>query len=213
MAAVGYRSRLFQTLMVFLRLAFAFVVAYACCDVFGAVLAKMVVTWGMAFWSFVAFALLFWAIFLVLTHASLVYLEADDVNVPSIIDRFGGVAAGAASGALIVGIVLVAWSMAVSFSPVRFVTEESDLKIDMGQVVVEEFGRLNERIPGSRPFDTAQAVEAYRSADTKAIKKAKSAAPEKKEKPKEKTGKGTAADIEDDASSTTLRKQLLKHQE
>ncbi|NOZ23378.1 MAG: hypothetical protein GXP25_20070 [Planctomycetes bacterium] len=211
LAAVGYRIRLFPAIMIFLRLAFTFIVAYACRDVFGAALAKIAPTWGPEFWSFIAFALLFGALFLVLTHATLVYVEADDVSVVPIIDRIGGGAAGAASGALIVGVLLVAWSMAVTFSPVRFVTNESDLKVDMGQVVLDEYGRLAGRIPGSRSFDTAQAVDAYRDADVLAVKKATSS-PEKKGGP-EKKGKGTAADIEDDSSNTNLKKQLLKDRE
>ncbi|MEW6355973.1 MAG: hypothetical protein AB1696_06600 [Planctomycetota bacterium] len=214
MGAVGYKNRLFQTLMIFLRLAFAFIVAYACRGAFGDVLAKIVPTWGIAFWSFAAFVLLFAAFFLLLTYATLVYVEGDAITVPSIIDRIGGVVAGAASGAMIVGILLVAWSLAVSFSPLRFVTEESDLKIDMGRVVLHEFGRLNDRIPGNQPFSTTQAIDIYRNADTLAVQKAKAATPppEKKEEPPKK-GKGTAAEIEDDASNTTLKKQLLKDQE
>lgn len=215
MGSVGYKNRLFSTATIFLRLAFAFIVGYAFAGPFGWVLAKIAPSFGMPFWQFLAFALLFAAVFLVLTHATLVYIEADDVVIPPFLDRLTGIAMGLISGVLLGGIILVAWSMAVSFLPFRFVTEEADFKLDMGKIVLQEFGRLQSRIPGTREFDTAHAVEAYRNADKEAIKKAEGANPPKKEEKPAKKGKskGPAADLEEESSMGSIRKQLQKEQE
>lgn len=207
MGSVGYKNRLFTTITLFLRVAFAFVFGYALAGPLGWAMAKIAPNLGMAFWEFTAFDLIFGAVFLVLTYATLVYVEADDVVVPNFLDRLGGAVLGVLTGALLGGVLLVAYSMAVTFSPVRFVVEESDFKLDPGKALLHEFGRLHEKIPGTRPFDTAQAVEAYRNADAEAVKRAKGAAPVEKP-PAEKKGRGPAGDIEEDSSAGNLRKQL-----
>ena len=108
------------------------------------------------------------------------------------------------------GVILVAWSMAVSFSPVRFVTEEADLKLDMGSIVLQEFGRLQNKIPGIQTFDAGSALDDYRNADAEAVKRAQGASPPKKEQESENKdkNKGVSGDVEDDASITNIRKQL-----
>src|SRR4030042_392313 len=94
MGSVGYKNRLFPTVTIFLRLAFTFIVAYTFAEPFGWVFGKIAPSLGMAFWRFLAFVLLFAAVFLILTHILLVYVAADDVSVPFILDRVGGIAVG-----------------------------------------------------------------------------------------------------------------------
>jgi len=208
MGSVGYRNRLFTTTTIFLRLVFAFLVGYGFAGPFGWVLAKLAPTAGMSFWEFVAFALLFAAVFLVLTHATMVRVESDDITYPATIDRIGGTAMGVACGALLGGMLLVFLSMAMPLLPDRlvFVINESEMKADPGRHVLEEFGRLQGKMPGPRAFSAADAVTNYRRADELAAERAKHISLPKPDENVKKKGK--AATKDEDVSAGSIRKQL-----
>ncbi|MFN9369155.1 MAG: hypothetical protein ACK6CT_10410 [Planctomycetia bacterium] len=93
-------------------------------------------------WSvFLVFALVFWGTLAALVHFVHPLLRADDVLPATLVDRLGGAAAGAYAGSLLVGAILVTWSMCPLLSGLLPVPARR-MNLDAGRFALRSAGRF-----------------------------------------------------------------------
>jgi len=159
---VGLRARLFTMTAMFVRLVLCLVLAQTFAEQAAVFSRRFIAGVSFDFLLCGAFILIAGGSYFIFTVACLRWLNTDGVVFPMSLDRLGGGIIGAACGFVVAGAVMIAWSMAASFLPIKPPIAESDPRFDPGCVLLREFGRLHRTMPGRRAFEPDDAVEKYR---------------------------------------------------
>ncbi len=156
----GYTEKLYAASALFLRLALSFILAMTFYKPLAYLITKHFAAVSEYLVLRVSFLVILWGSYVAWTELYERLMEPEHVQVPRGLDHLGGMVFGALAGVVLVGCILLTYSF-IPYARVVAGPVPKLWPLDMGEILIEEYANLSNRMDKPGRFDRRREIQAY----------------------------------------------------